>query len=67
MEAIKTIRIFIYEYEDGTLSMECNHMHYLFDNKYNRDDVKKDELYDIMKEMRDSAENEGWSPRFVIR
>ena len=58
-------RFLISQYFDGRLQIECKHMHYAFDDRFNFDDFSKEELFGIMAEIQEHCENEGLSAKFV--
>jgi hypothetical protein len=60
------LRFFISQYFDGTLKIETKHMHYAFDDRFNFDNLKKEELFGVMAEIQEHCEGEGLSPKYVI-
>lgn len=60
------LRFFISQYLDGTLEIECKHMHYAFDDQFNFDNIPKEELFSRMVEIQEHCDGEGISAKFVI-
>ncbi len=66
MTANDELRFFISQYFDGNLQIECKHMHYAFDDRFNFDDFSKEELFGIMAEIQEHCEAEGLTAKFYI-
>ena len=60
------VKFFITQYFDGTLEIECKHMHYAFVDGLHFDNVPKEELFYRMVEIQERCEGLGIIPRFVI-
>ncbi len=60
------LRFFISQYLDKNLKIECKHMHYAFDNRFNFDDFSKEELFEIMAIIQKRCESEGLTAKFII-
>lgn len=60
------IRFFISLYLDGTLEIECKHMHYAFDDRFNFDNIPKEDLFSRMAEIQEHCVGEGISAKFVL-
>lgn len=60
------LRFFISQYIDGTLEIECKHVHYAFRDGFNFDNIPRDELIDRMAEIQEHCEAENITPYFVI-
>lgn len=56
MDVKKTkIIIRIIEYVDGTYELDAKHLHYAFDDNYNADNVKAEDLGPTMRKICDYA------------
>lgn len=62
----KKLRFYISQYIDGNLEIECKHMHYAFDDRFNFDDFPKEELFQIMTEIQEHCEAEGMEANFIF-
>lgn len=62
----KELRFFISQYLDGNIEIECKHMHYAYDDRFNFDDFPKEELIEKMAEIQEHCEAEGMTAKFVI-
>lgn len=60
------LRFYISQYIDGNLEIECKHLHYAYDEKFNFDNFPKEELFERMAEIQEHCEAEGLSAEFVI-
>ena len=61
------LRFFISQYLDGKLLIECKHMHYAFDDRFNVDRITKEDLFDRMAEIQEHCEAEGLKAKFIIQ
>lgn len=60
------IRFYISQYLDGNLEIECKHMHYAFDDRFNYDDFPREELLDRMAEIQEHCALENITPLFIV-
>lgn len=60
------IRFYISQYLDGNLEIECKHMHYAFDDRFNYDDFPREELLDRMAEIQEHCASENITPLFIV-
>lgn len=60
------LSFYISQYFDGNLKIECKHMHYAFDDRFNFDDFPKDELLSRMAEIQERCEGKGLTPKFIV-
>lgn len=60
------IRFYISQYLDGNLEIECKHMHYAFDDRFNYDDFPREELPDRMAEIQEHCASENITPLFIV-
>lgn len=60
------IRFYITQYLDGNLEIECKHMHYAFDDRFNYDDFPREELLDRMVEIQEHCASENITPLFIV-
>ena len=60
------LRFFISQYINGDLEIECKHMHYAFDDRFNFDHFPKEDLIDRMAEIQEHCEAEGFVPKFEV-
>lgn len=65
-DAVDGLRFFISQYVDGTLEIECKHIHYAFRDGLNFDGVQREELIDRMAEIQEHCEAEGLTAKFVV-
>lgn len=61
------LRFFISQYLDGNLEIECKHVHYAFDDRFNFDDFPKEDLFGVMCEIQEHCEAEGLDAKFVFQ
>ena len=61
-----TVKFLISQYFDGKLKIECIHMHYAFDDRFNFDGIPKEDLFNLLAEIQEHCDAEGIEPIFVI-
>lgn len=61
-----TIRFYISQYLDGNLEIECKHIHYAFDDRFNYDNFPREELLDRMAEIQEHCISEDITPLFTV-
>lgn len=66
MKKKEKLRFYISQYFDGNLEIECKHIHYAYDDRFNFDDFPKEELFQIMAEITEHCEAEGMEANFIF-
>ena len=60
------LKLYITEYIDGTARIEAKHLHYAFNDNFNADDVKPDELTEKMRNIAKNCKRENLEAIFII-
>ena len=62
----KEIKFYISEYFDGDLEIECKHIHYMYDERFNFEKFPRQDLKNYMAEIQEHCIAENIKPVFEV-
>lgn len=60
------IKFYISQYIDGDLEIECKHIHYAFDERFNFEKFPRKNLINYMAEIQEHCKTENIEPIFEV-
>jgi hypothetical protein len=61
-----TVKFYISQYVDGDLEIECKHIHYAFDERFNFEKFPRQDLINYMAEIQEHCITENIKPIFEV-